>query len=38
MDDVFNDIQTLVEERPVIARLLVGTVGATALMMITSII
>lgn len=38
MDDVFNDIQTLVEERPLIARLLVGIVGATALMMMTSIV
>jgi len=38
MDDILEDIQTLVEERPVIARLLVGIVGATALMMVTSII
>ena len=29
----FDNIETLVEERPVIARLLVGTIGATAALM-----
>ncbi len=38
MENLLDDIQTLAEDRPVIARLLVGTVGATALMMVTSII
>ena len=38
MDDIFDDIQTLVDENPVCARLLVGTVGATALMMVTAIL
>ena len=29
-----DDIDTLIEERPVIARLLVGTIGATAALMV----
>ena len=37
-DDIFDDIEAFVEERPLTARLLVGTVGATALMMIAAII
>ena len=38
MNDVFDDIQTLVEERAFVARLLAGTVEATALMMVTAIL
>lgn len=37
-DDIFDDIETFVEERPVTARLLLGTVGATAVMMVAAII
>jgi hypothetical protein len=41
MDDLFDDIQNWVdelEERPMSARLLVGTVGATALMMVAALL
>ncbi len=37
-DDIFDDIEAFVEERPVTARLMVGTVGATAVMMIAAIL
>ena len=36
--DIFDDIEAFVEERPVTARLMVGTVGATAVMMIAAIL